>query len=189
LGRKKSGHCRLLFLGVEWERKGGDIAFETLVELEKLGIEAELIVCGCQPPKRFSHGRMKVIPYLDKNDERQRRELEKLFVQADFLLVPTRKECYGLVFCEANAFGLPVISTDTGGVSEVVRAGENGFLLPFCSRGAAYAEVIASIHRDDERYAQLVRGSRATFENRLNWDNWGITAKKILAQLLDHENS
>lgn len=189
LGRKKSGHCRLLFLGVEWERKGGDIAFETLVELEKLGIEAELIVCGCQPPKRFSHGRMKVIPYLDKNDERQRRELEKLFVQADFLLVPTRKECYGLVFCEANAFGLPVISTDTGGVSEVVRAGENGFLLPFYSRGAAYAEVIASIHRDDERYAQLVRGSRAAFENRLNWDNWGITAKKILAQLLDHENS
>jgi hypothetical protein len=35
--RKPSGICRLLFVGVEWQRKGGDIAYETLLKLEKDG--------------------------------------------------------------------------------------------------------------------------------------------------------
>jgi glycosyltransferase involved in cell wall biosynthesis len=189
LERKKSGHCRLLFLGVEWQRKGGDIAFETLLQLGEMGIEAELIVCGCIPPKSFVHERMKVIPFLNKNDERQRKELETLLMLSDFLLLPTRNECYGLVFCEANAFGLPVISTNTGGVSEIVRDGENGFLLPISAGGAEYAEVIARAYSDSERYADMVRRSRAAFENRLNWDVWGIAVKKILAEHLDYQNS
>ena len=189
LSRKLSDRCRLLFLGVEWARKGGDIAFETLLKLEELGIEAELTVCGCTPPKAYVHERMRVIPFLDKNDKRQRRELEQLFMESDFLFVPTRADAFGLVFCEANAFGLPVIATCTGGVPEVVRNGENGFLLPYDARGADYAEVIARLYRDNERYAELVRASRAAFENRLNWDAWGVTVKRIFTDLLDHESS
>jgi glycosyltransferase involved in cell wall biosynthesis len=189
LAREKSDCCRLLFLGVEWVRKGGDIAFETLLKLEELGVQAELIVCGCTPPEACAHEYMRVIPFLDKNDEGQRKELEQLLMAADFLLVPTRADCSPIVLCEANAFGLPVITTDTGGVSEIVRDGENGFLLPFEARGATYAEVIAGVYRNDERYAQLVRTSRAAFEDRLNWDVWGVTVKHILADLLDHGSS
>lgn len=183
LARKKSDCCCLLFLGVEWDRKGGDIAFETLLKLEEIGIEAELIVCGCTPPEEVAHKRIKVIPFLDKNDERQRKELERLFMSADFLLVPTRAEAYGLVFCEAAAFGLPIITTDTGGVSEIVRNGENGYLLPHEARGEAYAEVIARLYRDDEQYTRLVLTGRAVFEERLNWDVWGITVQQILTDL------
>ena len=185
LQRRKSGRCRLFFLGVSWQRKGGDIAFETLLELEKIGISAELIVCGCTPPKEFSHERMKVIPFLNKNDARQRNELERLFLSSDFLLLPTRGDCYGLVFCEAAAFGLPVITTRTGGVAEPVIDGKNGSLLPLDARGDAYAEVIARIYRDDERYNELVRASRAAFDTRLNWDAWGVAVKNIIAQVLD----
>ncbi len=184
LAREKSERCRLLFLGVDWVRKGGDIAFETLLKLEELGVQAELIVCGCTPPERIAHERIKVIPFLDKNDERQRKELEQLLMSADFLLVPTRADCTPIVFCEASAFGLPVITTDTGGVPEVVGEGENGFLLPYEARGDAYAEVIARVYHDDERYAELVRASRAAFEERLNWDAWGVAVKHILADVL-----
>jgi len=187
LARKPSERCRLLFLAAGWARKGGDIAFETLLKLEELGIAAELIVCGCTPPKTCVHERMTVIPFLDKNDQRQRRALEHLFLESDFLLVPTRSDAYGLVFCEASAFGLPVITTATGGVPEVVRDGENGFLLPYEAGGAAYAEVIAGLYRDEQRYVQLASTSRAAFESRLNWDAWGVTVKGILADLLDHE--
>jgi glycosyltransferase involved in cell wall biosynthesis len=189
LARRASQRCHLLFLAAGWARKGGDIAFETLLKLEELGIQAELTVCGAPPPKAFAHERMRVIPFLDKNDERQRRELEKLLMAADFLLVPTRADCTPVVFCEANAFGLPVISTNTGGVPEVIRNGENGFLLPYDARGAAYAEVIARLYRDNQGYTGLVRASRAAFENRLNWDAWGVAVKPILAELLDHKSS
>ncbi|HKV58823.1 MAG TPA: glycosyltransferase family 4 protein [Ktedonobacteraceae bacterium] len=185
--RKRSDRCKLLFIGVKWERKGGDIAFETLLALEKMGIEAVLTVVGCIPPKQFAHPSMKVIPFLNKNDESQRKELEELYLTSDFLLFPTRNECYGIVVCEANAFGLPAIAADTGGVSGVVTEGVNGFLLPHSARGEQYAEIVAKLYQDEQSYAALVRSSRADFDARLNWDVWGATAHTLMMKLLERE--
>jgi len=185
LSRKKSERCRLLFMGLGWERKGGAIALETLLELEKLGIQAELIVCGCTPPKGMAYERMRVIPFLDKNDERQSKELENLYAMSDFLLVPTRCDAFGHVFCEASAFGLPSITTNTGGVPEVIRNGENGYVLPYSARGSEYAQMIAEIYRDDQRYTALVQSSRAAFESRLNWDVWGSAVMQVLQDIIE----
>ena len=182
--KKKSSSCKLLFVGVDWQRKGGEIAFETLLALEKRGIAAELVICGCVPPKQFVHRRMKVIPFLDKNDLKQYKELEQLYLEADFFLLPTRNECYGIVFCEASAYGLPAITTHTGGVPEVVRDGENGYVLPLEARGDAYADAISSLYLDEQRYAQLVKTSRAAYDQRLNWDAWGRAVDTIIADVL-----
>jgi glycosyltransferase involved in cell wall biosynthesis len=184
LQKRRSGECRLLFMAVNWLRKGGEIAFETLLALEELGIAAELIVCGCIPPEKFTHKNMTVIPFLDKNDERQREEINKLFVKSDFLLLPTRGDCTPIVFCEANAFGLPIITTETGGVPGIVKEGENGFMLPMSARGADYAGLIAKIYQDDARYTELVKSSRAAFDDKLNWDAWGATTKSLLSEML-----
>ena len=186
LQRKRSERCHLLFVGVDWHRKGGDIAFETLLELEEMGIKAELTICGCIPPKQFTHERMQFIPFLDKNDPEQRKRLAQLYLEADFLLLPTRNECFGIVFCEANAYGLPVITTQTGGVPEVVRNEENGFVLPLAARGDEYARVIASVYQDDECYARLVYTSRAAYDERLNWDAWGKAMSTILSEVVNH---
>lgn len=182
--RKKSERCKLFFIGVDWERKGGAIAFETLLELEKLGINAELTVCGCVPPAQFRHERLRIIPFLDKKIESQRREMESLFETSDFLFLPTRGDAYGMVFCEASSFGLPSITTNTGGVSGAVREGENGFLLPPQAGGKEYAALIASVYRDNQLYAALVKSSRAAFEERLNWDAWGQSVAKLIHSML-----
>lgn len=187
--RRKSDQCRLLFIGVDWERKGGEIAFETLLKLEEMGVEAELIICGCIPPARFSHARLKVIPYLDRKDPVQRREMGKLFETSDFLFLPTRGDAYGMVFCEASSYGLPSIAPNTGGVGGAIRDGENGFMLPFEARGAEYAELIAKIYRDDQRYAELVQSTRAAFENRLNWDAWGQAVTGHIYEMLERNNA
>jgi glycosyltransferase involved in cell wall biosynthesis len=189
LAREPSKRCSLLFVGVNWFRKGGDIAFETLLALEGMGIEAKLTVCGCTPPESAVHPHMQVIPYLDKNDEAQRRKLEELYLDADFLLLPTRNECFGISFCEANAFGVPVITTSTGGVPEVVHDGENGFTLPYEARGEVYAERIASVYRDTALYKRLVQTSREAYETRLNWDNWGETANLAIRQLIEQKTT
>lgn len=187
-GRKKSDRCKLFFLGTDWERKGGEIAFEALLKLEELGIQAELTICGCIPPDSFSHERMLVIPFLNRRDEGQRQQLESLFETSDFLFLPTRGETYGMVFCEASSFGLPSITTHTGGVSGAVRDGENGYMLPGSAQGADYAELIARIYRDDQRYGELVKSSRAAFESRLNWDVWGMTVTKLIHEMLARRN-
>src|SRR6266851_317957 len=185
--RKKSDRCRLFFLGTDWQRKGGAIAFETLVALEKLGIEAELIVCGCVPPWEFAHPSMKVIPFLDKSDELQRKELDRLFETSDFMILPTRNDCVPMVFSEASAFGLPVITTSTGGVPGIITEGENGFMLPLSARGPEYADLIAGIYQDDQRYAELVASTRAAFEKRLNWDAWGMSVTHFIHEMLGRE--
>ena len=89
-----------------------------------------------------------------------------------------------MVFCEASSFGLPSIATNTGGVSGAVTEGENGFMLPPSAGGVEYAELIAGIYRDDQRYAQLVQSSRALYESKLNWDAWGMTVTKLIYEML-----
>jgi len=184
LAKKKSERCRLLFMGIGWERKGGEIAYETLLKLEEMGIVAELIICGTTPPGELAHERMSVIPFLDKNDERQSKEIEKLYMMSDFLLLPTRADCTPFVFNEANAFGLPIITADTGGVPDIVSNGENGYVLPYSAGGSEYAQIIAEIYQDEQRYTALVQSSRAAFENRLNWDTWGRAVKDVLLKLI-----
>jgi glycosyltransferase involved in cell wall biosynthesis len=184
LARKKNADCcRLLFVGVDWEKKGAPIALETLVALEKLGVSTKLTVCGCTPPKKIYHPNMEVIPFLNKNDDYQRKKLEMLYLQSDFFILPTRNECFGIVFCEASAFGLPSLGTQTGGVSEVILDGVNGFTLPRDARGDAYAEVIAKLYYDTPAYNHLVQTSRDRFEMQLNWDTWGQTASRAFSEV------
>lgn len=176
--------CRLLFVGVEWERKGGDIAYRALQALRAGGTAAELAVVGSAPPRGVDRTHVRVFGNLSKEDRAERAQLSRLFLDADFLLLPTRAECYGMVFCEASAYGTPSITTDTGGVSGAVAHGENGLLLPPAADGDAYAQVIAELWRDPARYDALVHSSRDAYERRLNWDSWGRRLAGLIAGLL-----
>jgi glycosyltransferase involved in cell wall biosynthesis len=184
LAPRPGDRLRLLFVGGPWYRKGGDIALQALERLLRLGIDAELTVVGCAPPAGVYHERMRVVPFLDKSIEGEREELEQLYRRSHFLLLPTRNEAYGIVFCEASAYALPVVATDTGGVSGVVRHQETGFLLPHEARGEAYADAVAAIYRNRERYRMMVLASRDAFEQRLNWDSWGTAVSQIIAGIL-----
>jgi glycosyltransferase involved in cell wall biosynthesis len=172
--------CRLLFVGVSWEGKGGDIALETFFALERLGLNPELTVVGSRPKKPPDHAHLKFIPFLNKNEPEARQQLEKLYKEADFFVLPTRAECFGIALCEANAFGLPVVTTRTGGVTEVVREGLNGFLFSLEARGDQYADRIREIYEDSAAYDALRASSRGQFDTRLNWDTWGEQLNKIL---------
>lgn len=187
--KRGTGRCRLLFLAVNWARKGGPLAFETLQHLLKRGIDAELIVCGCVPPPGARHERVIVIPFLNKDDPEHREQLEALFLSSGFLLLPTRHDCTPIVFCEANGFGLPVITSDTGGVSSVIRNGENGYMLPLQSGGADYAGLISEVYGNDCRYSALRRSSRAAFDERLNWDSWAKAAGTVFRSILNDKSS
>jgi glycosyltransferase involved in cell wall biosynthesis len=176
--------CRLLFVGVDWVRKGGPIAFETLLKLLDRGIDAELIVCGAVPPAGFEHKNMRVVPFLSKKTAEGRRKIAELYGEADFFFLPTRAESFGIVFCEAGAYGLPVISTDTGGVSSIITHGTNGFLLPLSAGAGEYAELIARIWNDESLYRRLVVSARDQYEERLNWDAWGRNVRRLVYETL-----
>jgi glycosyltransferase involved in cell wall biosynthesis len=182
---KASGQCRLLFLGVEWDRKGGDLALETFRLLKLKGLDPRLHIIGCVPPHDLSSEKdITVIPFLDKNEPEQFRQLEKIFLQTDLLLLPTRAECAGVVFSESSAYGIPSITTDTGGVATYVKNGVNGFALPLDAGPIDYAEKIAELIADIPRMDQLKDSSRSYYEQRLNWDHWGAEFNLIVKGLV-----
>ena len=99
--------------------------------------------------------------------------------------MPTRAECAGIVFCEASAFGVPSITTNTGGVSTNVQDGINGFALPPEATATDYAEKIEELFFDDAAYRQLIKNSRKKFEEELNWEHWGKTFYGIAQKILN----
>jgi len=173
VGKKVTGAVKILFLAKEWERKGGATAIDTLNALLDMGIDAELNICGVIPPMDVAGEKIKVIPYLDKNIPADRQRFEEILLQSHILLLPTEIECYGVVFCEANAYGMPVFAKRVGGIPTIVKDGENGYLLPPEANGKDFAREIAGSIPDPAAYAALNRGARDRYETVLNWDTWG----------------
>ncbi len=183
--RPRSGNrCKLLFCGVKWERKGGIIAYETLMALLKAGIDAELIVVGTKLPEALNHPNVRVVGYLNKASAKDQQVLQDLLWEADFFILPTRGECYGIVCCEASAFGLPTLTTIVGGVPEVVREGRNGCLFPLEATGQDYADKVLGLLQNPDRYAALVTSTRQEYDDRLSWSHWGEGFRSLALQLV-----
>ncbi len=172
--------CRLLFVGVDWQRKGGEIAVQTLLSLERMGVPTELTIVGCKPPNDFRHPGLRVIPFIDKNEPQGRTQLHELWSKSDFFLLPTRAECFSIALCEASAFGLPILSTHTGGLPELVLNGVNGYLFPLEAGGDEYAHRVHDLWQNRDAYQALRASSRNQFESRLNWDAWGEQVSKVI---------
>src|SRR6202044_213624 len=69
-------------------------------------------------------------------------------------------EGFGMVFLEAQAMGLPVVSTLSGGIPEAVKHGETGLLVTERNPGAL-AEAILQLMQDEELWQRLsVAGRR-----------------------------
>ena len=165
-------HWKLLLVGTYWLNKGADIALNALLILQNNGIEAELTVVGCSPPHPINNKGLNVIPFVDKNSTEGQKIMEKLFSTHDVFILPTRFDCTPIVFCEASAFGLPVLSADTGGVAGHVAEGVNGHLIPYHDKGEGYAKQILAWVQNIDQYNNLRNSSRQFYERQLNWDHW-----------------
>lgn len=162
--------CRLLFVGQDWERKGGPRAVRVTEILRARGIHAELTVVGCTPRDTGSLPEsVRVLGFISKQTTDGRRALSRLFAESHFFLLPTTADCTPIVFAEANSFGLPVITTDVGGIPTMVHSGLNGLVFPTQAPADDYARAIADLFADRTRYTELVRTSFLEFQNRLNW--------------------
>jgi glycosyltransferase involved in cell wall biosynthesis len=96
---RRRDSCVLLFLGVDWERKGGKIALETARLLNRQGLKTELIVAGCSVPGEKPDF-VKEVGFLSKRSPEGRGRLADLLKSSHFLVLPTRAECAGVVLAK-----------------------------------------------------------------------------------------
>lgn len=160
--------CRLLFVGGNWIRKGGDIAMEVAKGLNRAGLATELVIVGCQPPEGPLPKFVRALGYISRTSKEGAAKLNGLFKTSHFLLVPSCAEVYGLVFAEANAFALPSLGTDVGGIPEIVRSGINGATFPLSASPDAYCAYIEDLFIHYERYEQLAYNALSEYQTRLN---------------------
>jgi glycosyltransferase involved in cell wall biosynthesis len=176
--------CRLLFVGVDWIRKGGEAACAVAAVLNQRGINTELHVVGCEPPSPRPHF-VKAHGYLSKKNQQQDGLLYDLYKTSHFLILPTKAECAAMVVAEASAYGLPAITTNVGGMRTVVGDGINGHTFgsaSFCQESVDY---IAGTLSSKERYRQLCLSSLNEYASRLNWRSAGRSVASLIAALSD----
>ena len=162
--------CRLLFIGVDWHRKGGDLALGVVARLVEMGIPSRLTVVGCRAKDVPKSKLIDYIGFIDKSTASGEANLARLLGRSHFLCLPSRAECFGIVFCEASAYGLPCIAIRTGGVASAVRPASNGYLFDEPSFIESAAASIADCMADyDGVYTPLALSSHEEYCSRLNW--------------------
>jgi glycosyltransferase involved in cell wall biosynthesis len=112
---------RLLFVGGDFVRKGGDLLLD--VFRRRLRGRAELILVT-QADVPAEPG-VTVYQNVQANSD----QLRNLFATSDLFVLPTRGDCFSLVYLEALASGLPIVATRVGGIPDLVREAETGFMI------------------------------------------------------------
>lgn len=85
--------------------------------------------------------------------------------QADLFMLASNYEGLPMVIIEAMSMGLPVVASDVGGVSEIVRNDINGYTLP--NQAELFAQKIEAILSNDELYGKFAKNQLEIFEKEL----------------------
>lgn len=176
--------CKILFMGVDWERKGGDIVLNTVQYLNELGLPTELHIIGIKDlffddyPYVINHG------FIDKSTFQGKMAIQNIMLDSHFLFMPSKAEAYGIVFCEASAYGIPSIATRTGGIPTIIKDDVNGMTFDEGSDCELYAEFIKNMFLTPHIYEELAKSSYNEYKARLNWDVTGCTLVNYMKEIL-----
>lgn len=116
------GPVRILFVGGDFNRKGGSLLLDAWRQHLRDRAELHLVTHSEITPEPGIH----VYRGLKPNSP----ELQQLFAFADIFTLPTLGDTLGIVLAEAGAARLPAVSTSLAGIPEIVRHGESGLLCP-----------------------------------------------------------
>lgn len=108
---------------------------------------------------------------------------EKMYLSADIYVMPTNKDNYGVVFLEAMSVGLPIVSTTSFTVPELVEDGTNGFLVKtnlthenYYDRVDKYNEDIRKVNQNI--VDQLVEKLSILIEDKKLREKMGLAGRK-----------
>ena len=108
--------------------------------------------------------------------------LEAAFQSADLFVLPTRYEGYGMVVAEALARAVPVISTRTGAIPQLI--GQDAGLLVPPEDGAAFLDALARVLRDPVLLASLREGAHRARDRLPRWPQSCARMSQVLQQML-----
>lgn len=150
---------RILFVGGDFARKGGDLLLR--VFRERLRGKAELLLVTRDAVAEEPG--VKTYNNVAPNSP----TLLGLYRDADLFVLPTRADCYSLVCMEAMASGLPCVTTKVGGIGDIVEEGKTGHLLSV-DDAAGLGDALEALVADRRRRADMGERAREAAVSRFD---------------------
>ncbi len=181
ISRRDKNDWELIFIGLDWHRKGAPIAIDATTLMRARGANVRLTLVGCVPPRTVNLPEyVTVVGRIDKATQKGQTLLSALYRQSHLLILPSRAECAAVSLSEASAHGVPSLSTNVGGNRTLVQDGVNGYLLPLEAGASDYAEHALQLLGDPGRYSAMCWSSFDRFQAELNWD---VAVARFTAEL------
>lgn len=165
----------ILFVGMDWERKGGPDLLAAYRRVRDRHPDATLTVAGVTP--RIADPGVRVLGRVGAD------ELDRLYAGAAVFSLPTLREPFGIVFVEAMERGLPIVATDVGALPDMVQDGVNGYLVAPGDVDALADRLTRLLDAPDERL-RFGAASRRAAEQRYNWDAVGTAISEEVRRAL-----
>ncbi|AFK22226.1 Glycosyltransferase family 1 protein [Pyrococcus sp. ST04] len=124
----------VIFMGRLTKYKGLD----DFLKLAEMFPNVDFLVAGDGPLFSLSKDAPKNVKFLGYV------KAENVLKEAKVLVLPSKREGFGLVLVEANSFGVPVLGRSVGGIGEIIRDGKNGYLFRDIDEAARFLEVLIS---------------------------------------------
>jgi glycosyltransferase involved in cell wall biosynthesis len=165
---KDYGAQAILFVGLDWGRKGGPQLVAAFQQLRAKFPQATLTVVGNSVPH--------TAPGINVVGRVAVDELEAYYKAATIFCMPSRNEPFGVVFVEAMAHALPIVAVRIGALPDMVTDDRNGYLVPVDDQGVL-KNALEKLLESEERRAQFGRRSWQLARERYNWDAVGKTLR------------
>src|SRR5438477_1262029 len=169
----KNGHIRLLYVGRVSREKDLDLLAEAYRRLRDEGLSIQLCVVGHGP---YSREFSKSLPEALFTGYLTGKELAAAYASADIFVFPSTTDTFGNVIIEAQASGVPVIVSDSGGPKELVEDNRNG-LITKSHEVEDLARAIRELVADPDRRKRMGNLARESVIDR----TWPTAFRKFWA--------
>jgi glycosyltransferase involved in cell wall biosynthesis len=154
----------IVFVGVEWERKGGPETVAAFRQALAVCPQARLTIVGCTPDIDLPN--CTVVGRVPKE------EVARYLREATIFCMPSRIEPAGIAFTEAAMYKLPVLSANSGGIPDRVIHGETGYLVDVGDSETLARYLIELLQNPEKCRAMGEAGYRLASEH-FTWERVG----------------
>src|SRR5256714_2977319 len=161
-----NGQVRLLYVGRVSREKDLDLLAEAYRRLRDDGLSIQLFIVGHGP---YSQALSEALPEALFTGYLKGTELAAAYASADIFVFPGTTDTFGNVIIEAQASGVPVIVSDSGGPKELVENNRNG-LITKSHDVEDLARAIQQLVKDPERRKRMGSFARESVIDR-TWPN------------------
>ena len=159
LSARADGPPTILFIGRDFERKGGQLLLDAFAIVRKRIPGARLVMVGVRPRNGRAPDGVEFLGFLSRDTASGRRRMDEAYRSAHLFCLPTRFEPFGTAFVEAMMYGLPCVGPAAWAVPEIIDDGRTGHLVP-SDDAAGYAEAIMRLLTDRAHAAEMGRAAR-----------------------------